>query len=211
MNTAMQLERTGCGIASVAVLAGMSYAQAKRVANRLGIFADDSKLWSETGYVRRLLKDMELGRRELKCPSPHGRPCRILLCSPSNGTKSGIVRSGIGSSSGEGLTGLSCSRATDSYSDRLRPHEAQVVHRRQDRYKWTVRYSFVANVPACRSHSIANTADRAEDKDRSLRPSLTTTVSALVKSSVRSGPVRLQTMSGSPVSRVHRSHSPFGP
>ena len=29
----------------------------QRVANRLGIFADDPRLWSETGYVRRLLKE----------------------------------------------------------------------------------------------------------------------------------------------------------
>jgi hypothetical protein len=57
MKPVVQLERTGCGIASVAALAGVSYAQAKRVANRLGIFADDPKLWSETDYVRRLLKE----------------------------------------------------------------------------------------------------------------------------------------------------------
>jgi len=56
MKPVVQLERTGCGIASVAVLAGVSYAEAKLVANRLGIFAEDSKLWSETGYVRRLVK-----------------------------------------------------------------------------------------------------------------------------------------------------------
>lgn len=56
MKPVVQLDRTGCGIASVAVLAGVSYAHVKRVANRLGIFACDSRLWSETGYVRRLLK-----------------------------------------------------------------------------------------------------------------------------------------------------------
>lgn len=42
-------------------------------------------------------------------------------------------------------------------------------------------------------------------------PSFTTTLSALVKSIVRSSPVRLQTNSGKPVSLVHRSHSPLGP
>jgi hypothetical protein len=57
MNPIVQLERTGCGIASVAVLAGVSYVQAKRVAARLGIFAGDPKLWSETDYVRSLLKE----------------------------------------------------------------------------------------------------------------------------------------------------------
>ena len=57
MKPVVQLERTGCGIASMAVLAGVTYAQATRVANRLGIFADDPKLWSETNHVRRLLKE----------------------------------------------------------------------------------------------------------------------------------------------------------
>jgi hypothetical protein len=57
MKPVVQLERTGCGIASMAALAGVSYAQAKRVANRLGIFADDPRLWSETDHVRRLLKE----------------------------------------------------------------------------------------------------------------------------------------------------------
>ena len=56
MKPVVQLERTGCGIAAVATLAGVSYRETQRMANRVGIFADDSKLWSETGYVRRLLK-----------------------------------------------------------------------------------------------------------------------------------------------------------
>jgi hypothetical protein len=51
----VQRERTGCGIASVATLAGISYAQAKRAANRLGIFAEDPRLWSETRQVRDFL------------------------------------------------------------------------------------------------------------------------------------------------------------
>jgi len=52
----VQRERTGCGIASVAILAGVSYAQAKQAANRLGIFAEDPRLWSETQPVRDLMK-----------------------------------------------------------------------------------------------------------------------------------------------------------
>jgi hypothetical protein len=56
MKPVVQLERTGCGIASVATVARVSYQQAQRTANRLGIFADDQRLWSETGYVRRLLQ-----------------------------------------------------------------------------------------------------------------------------------------------------------
>ena len=60
MKPVVQLERTGCGIASVAALAGVSYRQAQRTANRLGIFAEDSRLWSETQSVRRLLKQYRL-------------------------------------------------------------------------------------------------------------------------------------------------------
>jgi len=56
MKPVVQLERTGCGIASVAALAGVSYTAAQLVANQMGIFATDSRLWSETTHVRRLLK-----------------------------------------------------------------------------------------------------------------------------------------------------------
>lgn len=55
MNPVVQQEKTGCGIASVAALAGVSYAQAKAQANKLGIFAEDSKLWSDTEYMQALL------------------------------------------------------------------------------------------------------------------------------------------------------------
>ena len=81
MKPVVQLERTGCGIASVAVLAGMSYAQAKRAANRLGILADDSKLWSETGYVRRLLKECGIrsARTEVPFTSWEALPDLALL------------------------------------------------------------------------------------------------------------------------------------
>ena len=68
MKLVVQLERTGCGIASMAALVGVSYAQAKRVANRLGIFADDPRLWSETDYVLRLLR--EYGFRSARTEVP---------------------------------------------------------------------------------------------------------------------------------------------
>ena len=60
MKPVVQRERTGCGIAGVATLAGVSYAQAKRAANRLGIFAEDPRLWSETQPVRDLLKHFRI-------------------------------------------------------------------------------------------------------------------------------------------------------
>ena len=60
MTPVVQLERTGCGIASVATLAGVTYSQAKRAASRLGIIAEDRRLWSETQHVRRLLTHYRL-------------------------------------------------------------------------------------------------------------------------------------------------------
>lgn len=68
MKPVAQLERTGCGIAAVATLAGVNYRQAQRVANRLGIFAGDPTLWSETSYVRRLLT--EYGIRSARTEVP---------------------------------------------------------------------------------------------------------------------------------------------
>jgi hypothetical protein len=39
MRPVIQAEVTGCGIASVAAIAGVSYASAKKIANRFGIYA----------------------------------------------------------------------------------------------------------------------------------------------------------------------------
>ena len=81
MKPVVQLERTGCGIASMAALAGVSYAQAKRVANRLGIFADDPRLWSETDYVLKLLKEygFQSARTEVPFTSWDALPDFALL------------------------------------------------------------------------------------------------------------------------------------
>ena len=105
----IQLERTRCGIASVAALAGMRYPLIQCVANRHGIVADNPKLWSEIGYVRRLLREFEIRPANTEVRLTSWGPCRISRCSPSNGTKNGIVRSGIGWCFGEGLAGLLCS------------------------------------------------------------------------------------------------------
>ena len=68
MKPVVQLDRTGCGIASIAALAGVTYVQATHIASRLGIFVDDPKLWSETNHVRRLLK--EYGFRSARTEMP---------------------------------------------------------------------------------------------------------------------------------------------
>lgn len=54
----IQLEPTGCAIASAAAIAGLSYAQAKTIAATLGIAATDERLWSDTANIRALLKHL---------------------------------------------------------------------------------------------------------------------------------------------------------
>jgi hypothetical protein len=77
----IQLERTGCGIASVATIAGLTYPKAKSIANALGISAQDRSLWSETAHVRRLLGhlDIKTGRREVPFRSWTALPDLALL------------------------------------------------------------------------------------------------------------------------------------
>ena len=81
MKPVVQLERTGCGIASVAALAGVRYREAQRVANRLGIFSGDSRLWSETHHVRRLLTQYGIRPASTEVPftSWKALPDRALL------------------------------------------------------------------------------------------------------------------------------------
>lgn len=57
MEPVTQEEPTGCGIAASAALAGVSYAEAKKKANALGIYSADKSLWSETEHVRTLIRE----------------------------------------------------------------------------------------------------------------------------------------------------------
>lgn len=81
MKPVVQKERSGCGIASVAALAGVDYARAKARANRLGIFAADPGLWSDTKYVRTLLRQfgVAVSGRERKFISWERLPDLALL------------------------------------------------------------------------------------------------------------------------------------
>jgi len=58
MKSVIQEEVTGCGIASAAAIAGLSYKKAQKIANTLGIYADDQTLWSDTAHIRKLLKHL---------------------------------------------------------------------------------------------------------------------------------------------------------
>jgi ABC-type bacteriocin/lantibiotic exporter with double-glycine peptidase domain len=81
MKPVVQREPTGCGIASVAVLAGVTYRTVQRSARRLGIVAADDRLWSDTAHVRRLLKRYGLHAQRSETPfsSWSALPSRALL------------------------------------------------------------------------------------------------------------------------------------
>jgi len=66
MRVVIQEETTGCGLACVAMLAGMSYAAVREAAAELGIYAADEALFSDSAYVRRLLAHfgVEADRKE---------------------------------------------------------------------------------------------------------------------------------------------------
>lgn len=77
----VQSEPTGCGIASVAALAGVSYKAAQRSARQLGIVASDPCLWSDTRHVRRLLNHygLRVHATETSFVSWSALPSRALL------------------------------------------------------------------------------------------------------------------------------------
>jgi len=68
MEPIIQEDRTGCGIASVASLAGVTYQHVKSTASQLGIDVKDAKLWSNTKYVRQLLTHYGLSTSPCKKP-----------------------------------------------------------------------------------------------------------------------------------------------
>ena len=81
MKPVIQQEKTGCGIAACAALAGISYLEAKRIANSLGISADDQSLWSTTAHARRLLSQVGIQATapETSFTDWHTLPDRALL------------------------------------------------------------------------------------------------------------------------------------
>ncbi len=55
LHSAHQKAMFGCGCAKVKTIAGTGTAEIRTLANSLGIFSDDTKLFLDTAYVRRLL------------------------------------------------------------------------------------------------------------------------------------------------------------
>ncbi|SCX80709.1 hypothetical protein [Desulfoluna spongiiphila] len=68
MKPIIQEETTGCGIAACAALAGIGYQECRQIANRMGIFADDKSLWSQTGYVRKLMSELGVSAEQAEIP-----------------------------------------------------------------------------------------------------------------------------------------------
>ena len=70
MKPVVQEDVTGCGIASVATLAGLTYKKTKTLAHRLGIDIKDPRLWSDTTHVRKLLThfNIQASYKENACP-----------------------------------------------------------------------------------------------------------------------------------------------
>ena len=66
--TIIQEEETGCGIASVANIVERPYAEVKAKANTMGIFAEDEALYSDTEYVRRLLREYGIRASNVEVP-----------------------------------------------------------------------------------------------------------------------------------------------
>lgn len=81
MDPVIQEETSGCGIAASAALAGESYSAAKRVANGLGIHAQDKTLWSDTRHVRTLLSAFHITTSPMETPftSWEALPDKALL------------------------------------------------------------------------------------------------------------------------------------
>jgi ABC-type bacteriocin/lantibiotic exporter with double-glycine peptidase domain len=64
----LQDDETGCGLASVAMVTGKTYVEVKQAAAKLGIPVKDKKLYSDTKYVRRLLRRFGIQSSEEEKP-----------------------------------------------------------------------------------------------------------------------------------------------
>jgi len=91
MKPVIQEDSTGCGLASVATLVGVSYQHTKTVACKLGIKVQDPQLWSDTTYVRKLLAHYGLSasRKTTTFKSWEKLPPVALLAIKWHGKKNG--------------------------------------------------------------------------------------------------------------------------
>lgn len=68
MDIVIQQDQTGCGIACVAMLTDTSYEEVKATAASLGVVPADKKLWSDTMYVRTLLRNSSISCSDSEVP-----------------------------------------------------------------------------------------------------------------------------------------------
>ena len=122
MNTVLQEDRTGCGIASVAAITSQKYGVVKKAAARLGISVNDPKLWSDTQPVRNLLASfgIAVGQKEEPFRSWEHLPICALLAIKWHRQKTGpawhwvvFVRDESGSVVLDPKRGLRTNRRTD--------------------------------------------------------------------------------------------------
>lgn len=86
----VQEDRTGCGIACVAALAGRKYRTVKTEAEKQGIMVTDARLWSETQPIRKLLARFRLSAgKETGFSSWRALPDLALLAIKWHHEKSG--------------------------------------------------------------------------------------------------------------------------
>jgi len=81
MKPVIQEEKTGCAIASSAAIAGVSYKEARKIAHSIGMYAEDSNLWSETNFIRKLIKKfgIKTGKKEIPFTGWESLPNCALL------------------------------------------------------------------------------------------------------------------------------------
>lgn len=79
MSLVIQQELIGCGIASSAVIAGISYKKEKDVANSIGIYVNDESLWSDSKYVCTLVNKLGLKTNGVKTPFENWQSLCALL------------------------------------------------------------------------------------------------------------------------------------
>ena len=82
MKRVVQEEKTGCAIASSAAIAGVSYKEARKISHSIGMYAEDSNLWSETNFIRKLIKKfgIKTGKKEIPFTGWESLPnCALLV------------------------------------------------------------------------------------------------------------------------------------
>jgi ABC-type bacteriocin/lantibiotic exporter with double-glycine peptidase domain len=70
MQPVIQQQPTGCGLACVAMLARVTYKDVQHAAKQFGISAEDERLWSDTAYVRTLLRHYGIRASDRAQPFP---------------------------------------------------------------------------------------------------------------------------------------------